>query len=126
MFCLTLFLLVSGVFADHHNSAFSFNNFTFFTNRFNGRSYFHALHLLSLYLSPHKVNLDIISQISTVVNRFLQNNSGHFFHISANKRTVFVRFNQAQTIPLYLPHMYTFFSKKRSPYTAQSISITNL
>src|SRR5699024_7367423 len=47
---LTLFLLVSWIFANHHYFAFAFDNLAFFTNWFYRCSYFHHLYLL-LYRS---------------------------------------------------------------------------
>jgi hypothetical protein len=38
---LTLTLFVFRVLADDHYTAFAFDNLAFFTNRLNGRSYFH-------------------------------------------------------------------------------------
>src|SRR5699024_12091362 len=43
---LSLFLFVFWIFANHHNFAFSFDDFAFFTNRLHRCSYFHRCYLL--------------------------------------------------------------------------------
>jgi len=45
----TLFLFMLGVFADHHDFSFAFDNLTLFANGSHGWSYFHPKTSLPMY-----------------------------------------------------------------------------